>query len=239
MNVAIISDVHGNIQALKAVLSDMNSLNITKIIFLGDLVINGPSPIETLEEMEKIRLMCWIKGNTDDWFAEINEEWSPSTQQEEKLFQLFLYARKHLNNESIAFLLNCPEKCSLEIEGVTILAVHGSPRSYSEGIGKNLGQNELKTIFSDVQESVIVSGHTHIPYIGKVGRKTIFNVGSVGMPIDGDNRAAYGVLKIIKGIPECSIRRIRYPIDETLATAQEQGFPDLENYKKKLRKAKI
>ena len=239
MNIAFFSDVHGNIQALNAVLSDIKSLNIAKIIFLGDLVINGPSPLEVFEKMQKLRLMCWIKGNTDDWFVEINEEWLPSTQQEENLFQLFLYAKKHLNNEYIDFLLDCPEKCALEIDGVTILAVHGSPRSYSEGIGKNLGQNELKSIFSDVQESVIVSGHTHIPYIGKVGKKTIFNVGSVGMSINGDNRAAYGVLKIKKGILECLIRRINYPIHETLAIAQKQGFPDLKNYKKKLKEAKI
>ena len=141
--------------------------------------------------------------------------------------------------ESINFLLECPETCAFEVAEVTILAVHGSPRSISEGIGKNIGENELETIFSNIEESVIVSGHSHVPFIGKVANKTIFNVGSIGMPLDGDNRASYGIIKIKNRNPECSIRRVTYPISETLTIAQNRGFPDLKNYKKKLNEARI
>jgi putative phosphoesterase len=239
MNVAILSDIHGNICALNAVLSDIKSLDVSELIFLGDLVINGPSPSEVFQELQILRLACWIKGNTDTWFAEINDEWSPTTKQEEKLFKTFIYAQNHLDKESIDFILDRPEKCAFEIDGVTILAVHGSPRSISEGIGKNLGKNELKTIFSNIEESIIVSGHSHVPYIGKIANKTIFNVGSIGMPLDGDNKASYGIIKIENGNPKCSIRRVTYPISEILAIAQDRGFPDLENYKKKLTEARI
>ncbi len=238
MNVAILSDIHGNIHALNAVISDIKSLNISEIVFLGDLVINGPSPSEVFQELRNLKPICWIKGNTDTWFAEINDEWSPTTEQEEKLYNLFIFARNYLTKESIEFLLKRPEKCVFETAGVAILALHGSPRSISEGIGKNITQNELKGIFSDIEESVIVSGHSHVPFIGKVANKFIFNVGSIGMSLDDDNRASYGIIKIKNEIPECSIRRIAYPISKTLSIAQNRDFPDLKNYKKKLNEAR-
>ncbi|MFX0074530.1 MAG: metallophosphoesterase family protein [Candidatus Hermodarchaeota archaeon] len=239
MNVAVLSDIHGNIHALKAVLSDMKSLNISEVLFLGDLVINGPSPSEVFQEMELLKPSCWIKGNTDDWFAEINDGWSPTTKQEEKLYELFIYARNRLDTDSIDFLIELPETCTFKAAGISILAVHGSPRSYSEGIGTNINENELNTIISNIDESVLVSGHTHIPFIGKVENKTVFNVGSIGMPIDGDNRASYGIIRVENKSTNCIIRRVAYPVAETLAIAQNQNFPDFKSYEKKLKEAKI
>jgi putative phosphoesterase len=241
MKVAILSDIHGNLPALNAVISDIKSLNISEIAFLGDLVINGPSPLEAFQEMRNLKPICWVKGNTDEWFAEITDEWSPSTKQEELFYKLYMYAREHLTKESIDFLLNLPEKCVFETAGVSILAVHGSPRSIKEGIGKNNAHNELEEIFSNVAESVVVSGHSHVPFIGKVSNKIIFNVGSIGTPFDGDNRASYGIINIKDQTPKCSIRRVAYPIGITLTTAQNREFPDLESgiYKKILYEARI
>lgn len=241
MNVAILSDIHGNFSALNAVLSDIKSLNVSKIAFLGDLVINGPSPLEVFQELRNLKPICWVKGNTDEWFAEINDEWSPTKKQEEYFYKLYIYARNHLNKEAIDFLLELPEKCVFEIAGVAILAVHGSPRYISEGIGKNIPQDELKEIFTNIEESVIVSGHSHVPFIGKVSNKVIFNVGSIGTPFDGDNRASYGIIKIKDQTPKCSIRRVAHPISKTLKNAQNRNFPDLESgiYKKMLYEARI
>ncbi len=239
MNVAILSDIHGNICASNAVLSDIKSLNVSEIVFLGDLVINGPSPSEVFQELRNLNPIYWVKGNTDGWFAEISDEWSPTTEQEEKIYKNYIYTRKHLDKESIDFLLKHPEKCVFEIAGVSILAVHGSPRSISEGIGKNITDNELKGIFSNIEESIIVSGHSHIPFIAKVANKVIFNVGSIGMPLDGDNRASYGIIKIENQIPKYSIRRVTYPISKTLTIAQNREFLDLKNYKKMLIEARI
>ncbi|MFW9988218.1 MAG: metallophosphoesterase family protein [Candidatus Odinarchaeota archaeon] len=239
MNIAILSDIHGNDCALNAVISDIKSLNISEIVFLGDLVINGPSPSEVFQELRNLKPLCWIKGNTDGWFAEIDDEWSPSTKKEEKLYNAYIYARNHLKKESIDFLLRTPEKCVFEAIGIPILALHGSPRSISEGIGKNISHSELKEIFSNIEESIIVSGHSHVPFIVKIANKTIFNVGSIGMSLDGDNRASYGIIKIKNQIPKCSIRRVTYPISKTIEIARNREFPDLINYKKILREARI
>lgn len=239
MKIAILSDIHGNLTALSAVLSDMKSLNVSEVAFLGDLVINGPSPSEVFQELRNLKCICWIKGNTDAWFEEIDDNWSPATKHEVELYQNYLYARDHLNRESIEFLLSPPEQCSFEIGGVSILAVHGSPRSISEGIGEHTTREELNEIFSNIEESIVICGHTHIPYIRKIENKVIFNVGSIGMPLDGDSRASYGILKIKNNIPKCLIRRIFYPINKTLTNAKNNNLPNLKKYEKILKEAKI
>ena len=239
MKIAILSDVHGNITALKAVLSDIKSLDVSEVVFLGDLVINGPAPLEVFQELRKLKITCWIKGNTDAWFEEINEKWSPATKQEEELYQNYIYARNHLNRESIEFLLSQPEKCSFEIGGVSILAVHGSPRSISEGIGDHISDEELNEIFSGIEESIVVCGHTHIPCIREIENKVIFNVGSIGMSLDGDNRASYGLIKIENNNPKCLIRRVVYPINKTLTDAKINNLPNLKKYEKILKEAKL
>ncbi|MFX1493066.1 MAG: metallophosphoesterase family protein [Promethearchaeota archaeon] len=239
MKIAILSDIHGNINALNVVLSDMKSLDVSEIVFLGDLVINGPAPLEVFQELRKLEIICWIKGNTDAWFEEIDDNWSPATKQEEELYQNYIYARNHLSRESINFLISQPEKCSFEIGGISILAVHGSPRSISEGIGENISYEELNAIFSSVEESIVVCGHTHIPCIKEIENKVIFNVGSIGMSLDRDNRASYGLIKIENGTPKCLIRRVSYPINESLKDAKIKNLPNLKKYEKILKEAKL
>jgi len=208
-------------------------------MFLGDLVINGPAPFECFQEIRNLNPICWVKGNTDVWYQEINEGWSPSTEQEEKLFRKYRYAQEYLTNEIFEYLVNLPMKCSLEIEGVSILGVHGSPRSFTEAILKDTTQELLEDIFSNIGESIIFSGHSHIPIRKYLRNKIIFNVGSVGMPFDGDIRAAYVIVKIENSVPEFIIRRVKYPLDEIIQLAESQGFPDLDEYRNLLLKAKI
>ena len=87
MKIAILSDIHGNSIAFDAVISDIESLNISEIVFLGDLVVKGPSPLEVFTKLKDLKPLCWIKGNTDTWFAEINDNWIPTTNQEREIYQ--------------------------------------------------------------------------------------------------------------------------------------------------------
>jgi diadenosine tetraphosphatase ApaH/serine/threonine PP2A family protein phosphatase len=88
-------------------------------------------------------------------------------------------------------------------------------------------------------EKIIISGHTHLPFIGKFKDKIIFNTGSVGMSFDGDNRASYGIINFTNLGPKCEIRRVTYPIDETLALAEDRDFPGLKEYKRIISEAII
>jgi len=239
MRVAILSDIHGNIHALQSVLIDMESLNVSKIMFLGDLVINGPFPLECYKKIQELNPTCWVKGNTDTWYENINTGWTPSTKQEEKLFKLYEFAQKYLKDEMLEYIFNHPMKCSMEINDLSILGVHGSPRSLSEGIMKETPLKELELIASKVEESIIVSGHSHIPLLKKVDNHTFFNVGSVGMPGDGDPKACYGLIEIIDDVSKFEIRRVKYPIKDVLDLAEKRDFPEFEKYGRILKEAKL
>ena len=220
MNVVVLSDIHGNIEALKSVISDMKTFDISYVLFLGDLVINGPAPLEVYQEMCKLSPRCWVLGNTDDWFVEINVNWSPSSDQEEILYQKYKYACKYLKDSFIAHLINRPKKCSLETGDLSILSVHGSPRSYSEGIFENTPHEDLEGMFSELKENFILCGHTHVPMDRSIGKLRVVNAGSVGLPFDGDPRACYAVISTPaengNGSLQVQLRRVAYNVEKVV-----------------------
>jgi len=81
--------------------------------------------------------------------------------------------------------------------------------------------------------------NTHIPCIREIENKIIFNVGSIGMPLDGDSRASYGLLKIENGTHKCIIRRVTYPINKNLTDAKIKNLPNLRKYEKILKEARL
>ncbi|MEJ2295165.1 MAG: metallophosphoesterase [Candidatus Lokiarchaeota archaeon] len=106
MKIAILADIHANSTALTEVLKQIDAIKIHQFIFLGDLVINGPSPKIVLEQISNINPIAWIKGNTDNWFVEINKKWEPALITEIKFFELYQFARSRLAPSDIRFINN-------------------------------------------------------------------------------------------------------------------------------------
>lgn len=229
MRLAVLADIHANIFALDAVLEDMRQQGANNLVFLGDLVMIGPEPAAVFNSIRKLNPICWIKGNTDMWFEEITESWVPKTPREQEIFEYYIYAKTKLSQEAITFLTELPFKSSINYKGVSILCVHGSPRSVSEVMDYRT-KDSFHMMVSEVKEDIILCGHSHIPFVGEAAGKRIFNVGSVGRPFDGDNRASYGILDLTMGKPQFIIRRVNYPLDETIRLAKNSGSPNLEKY---------
>jgi len=240
MKICIMSDVHANAIALEAVIDDMKSIMPDRIIFLGDLLFNGPDPQESLDLMANVQPDAWIRGNTDDWLNEIKPGWKPSSEVEEYCLSLFRYAIPKLKNDDIEMMKNCPLKASVATDGEHLLCVHGSPRSYSESMDFSVTDKKVQEMFSGVEETIILCGHIHNPYERRIEGKWIINVGSVGYPTDGDPRAAYGVLEINKrGQSKYSLKRVEYDIEENIHSATTSGFPFAEKYGNIIRKAYV
>lgn len=96
MRIAVLSDMHGNGIALNCVINDMKKQNINKVIILGDVVMKGPMPSEVMKELKKLDIVTWIKGNTDEWFKEINEDFKPKNNNEKELYEYYKYAETKL-----------------------------------------------------------------------------------------------------------------------------------------------
>jgi putative phosphoesterase len=234
MKAAVISDIHGNGVALKYAIDDLKNLGIRKIIILGDVVMKGPMPSQVLEILidKDLEILAWIKGNTDLWLEEISDTFIPGTDRERELYSYYKYAKKNLTEEQIQFLKGLPLECSITIEGNKILCVHGTPKSIVEAIDGSVPEEEIKKAIHGVKEQVVLSGHSHTSYIGEVAGKRIFNVGSVGNSLDGDNSISYGILDFSGNEMILMNRRISYPINEIIDIAVKNSFPFLDEYKK-------
>jgi putative phosphoesterase len=236
MKIAVLADVHANSTALTEILNQIEDLKISQVIFLGDLVINGPSPKEVLEQMYNIKPIAWIKGNTDNWFVEIDKKWKPDSITEIKFYELYQFAQSRLTPSDINFINNLPISQSIKINDVKILCVHGSPRHIAESMSPELSNQEILEMIHGVTERIILCGHFHSPTSRFVNNKYIFNPGSVSSPRDKDPRASYGILEISDNTNIIfTVKRVPYAIDEHLKIAKKRNFPHLEEYGKKLR----
>lgn len=200
---AVISDIHGNMQALEAVLKDIEAEKCDKIFCLGDLAMAGPEPIRTIEKIKEIYEKGnfeLIQGNTDEMIA----DYSPAVIDKVKSFPVMAKALENdvkiIPDNLKEFLRNLPKQEQLEIEGVKILLVHGSPRKNDENISPDLPIEKIEEMLEGVSADLIFCGHTHIPCGYQTSkRQTVVNDGSVGRPFTPSPQACYAVVNFNSG----------------------------------------
>lgn len=236
---ALISDIHGNLEALRAVLADIRSQGVTEIFCLGDIVGYGPNPCECLDEVIQ-RCKVTILGNHDQAAMFDPSGFNPVA------LKAVYWTRDTLNTVGSPSAINrrwdfLGELVSRHREG-HFLFVHGSPREpVNEYVFPEDVYNQLKmeTLFGRF-DRYCFQGHTHIPgvftanwdfltpeYCGyeyPLGAdKFMVNVGSVGQPRDGDPRSCYVILTDDR----LTFRRVSYDVE---ATANKiYAIPELDN----------
>ena len=222
MRVAIVSDVHGNLTALDAVLADLRQTSPDLILHGGDLADIGASPVEVVD---RVRDLGWqgVAGNTDQMLAtpQTFEEFAHRSPGLQPLWavirEMAAAAREALREDRLAWLRNLPHA---HIHA-SIALVHASPENPWSAPAPEAGDGELQSLYGPLGRSVVVYGHIHRPYIRNVSGLTVANSGSVGLPYDGDPRASY--LLIDEFRPE--IRRVKYDVDRELRALSNRGSP--------------
>lgn len=204
MKIAVISDIHGNIDALEAVMKNINEEGCEKIFVLGDYAMAGPEPSLTVDWFFKKQFdenFEMIQGNTDLMIADYNEELYESLKTKAPIMAEALKNDVSiLNSVQKDFLKNLPMQKVIEEDGVKILLVHGSPRRNNEDILPNTPLNEVEKMIEHVDANVILCGHTHHPCGFQTStKKTVVNVGSVGRPFTEDPKSCYLKLTIDNG----------------------------------------
>ena len=208
---ALLYDVHGNLPALEAVLADAEAAGTTAYLIGGDVALFGARPAETVARLRALPDARWLRGNGERWTA------NPGDAPEGEPVQGAIAAsRAALGEELVAELGALPESVEI-VEGTR--AWHGSPKSDVESFLPE-AQDTDDELLEGVTERRLIFGHTHLPFRRQHRGIELVNPGSVGMPLDGDQRASYALVDRYGAIEH---RRIAYPLEETLAALRAQG----------------
>ncbi|NWG09742.1 MAG: metallophosphoesterase family protein [Nitrososphaerales archaeon] len=201
---AVISDIHGNLDALDAVLKSMGKKSI---YCLGDLVGYGANPNEVIEWAKDHGVKC-VMGNHEYAVVTGDASWFNWDAQ-----RAVFWTRSNLKRENLEFIRSLPKRMDLKIDDFRILLVHGSPNDPIFEYVMPESHNELFDYYlSNNRVQVVGLGHTHIPFMYRSDRGVVFNPGSVGQPRSGDPRACYAVLTIGKGEVEVEHKLVEYDI---------------------------
>jgi diadenosine tetraphosphatase ApaH/serine/threonine PP2A family protein phosphatase len=203
---AVLYDIHGNLPALEAVLADVEDAGVDRFLLGGDYGTPSPAPRETLARLRELPNATWIRGNGERWLRE-PPEISMVTQAYKDFEGVF-------SDEEIDRLYGLPE--SAELDGV--LYVHGSPISDVESFAPQPQDGEER-LLGGVRDRAIVFGHSHQQFRrpGPDGTD-LLNPGSVGMPLDGDVRAAWATWD-----GDFAFRRTQYDVERAAAAYRAMG----------------
>lgn len=226
MKIAVLSDIHANVQALEAVMNDVISQGCEYVFCLGDLALAGPQPKEIVEYVMAQNTWTVIQGNTDKMIAQYGEQVQEFLQQQYPVMaNAIADDMTKLDETQIAFLNDLPPMLSLDVEGCSVLLVHGSPRANNEDILPGMPLDVVEEIIDGTKEKLILCGHTHIPcgYQTNSGQ-TVVNVGSVGRPMTPEPKACYCVIDFTNGSFELHHRFVEYDNKLAAQLMSQRGF---------------
>ncbi len=242
MRLAVLADVHSNLPALEAVLADVQRHQVDGIIVAGDHITGGPYPAQVLRLLRS--LDCWmIQGNRENYLLTYDAKDKLDERRGSDQWASLHWTYLRLGREMLDFIASLPEQRVIALDGVApIRVVHGSPRDLSEGLFPDhdpvamalferagfflLRQKTVKLdeTLAQIDEPVLVCGHTHIPWIKEQGGRLVLNPGSVGAPLNGDVRAQYALLTWREGRWQVEPRVVPYDIDRVRADFRASGL---------------
>lgn len=222
MRIAVVSDIHGNLTALEAVLADLRLNSPDVVLHGGDLVANGPRPADVVD---RIRDLGWfgVRGNTDEML------WSP-----EDLAKLAIKFPK-LQGILAAFEEMVPWTCaSLGEDRIrwlqtlpyvqrhgAVAILHASPNDLWQAPLSGASDLELQSVYRGLEVPIVVYGHIHRPYVRHPEGLTVANTGSVSLSYDGDPRASY----LLLDGPNLTVRRVEYDLEREADALLHSSLP--------------
>ena len=219
MRDAVLFDVHGNLAALDAVLAEALAEGFDRLLFGGDLVLFGPEPAACVDRLRGLgdRLVA-IKGNTDRYVIDRQDDvdrWADA-----------------LGDDRLAWLDTLPAQ--LAVPEQDALLVHATPRGDEEMLMPETPASEAAAMLAGVDKHTLLCGHVHIQYRRPVAEREVINPGSVGMPLDGDPRAAWAI--VTDGRVE--LRRTAYDVEAVADRVEQEDGPFADMVARRLRTAR-
>lgn len=211
MRVAVVSDIHGNLPALEAVLAEVEKEGVDAVLCTGD-VIGGPFPAEVFDRLRSLPDVRIVRGNADRFVLEgtdkHGEDWDAD--------------RKRMGEARLAAVASWPLTHELEIEGLGhTLACHAVPTADEPIFTKVTPDADVAELLGDLDADLLVVGHTHVQFDRRLpSGLRIVNPGSVGMPYEGRRGAFWAILG-----PGVELRHTEYDVEEAVASMRANGAP--------------
>jgi predicted phosphodiesterase len=235
--IAILADIHGNSAALEAVLGDIDKADLEHIVFAGDLVMNGPHPVQVLERVIGLNQPAVI-GNTDE--EVLNQ-----------IDNVALWTARQLRSPHIQFLRSLPISYRVtppygKSPADDLLIVHSTPRSCFDllilnphPLGTTFNEvtavNDAMAMLNSAEANLIVYGHIHYFSEGLIGNQRVVSIGAVGFPFDGNANAAYAIAGWDGKAWSLTQKRIAYNYEDVALSIEQSTMPYAARYAKMLR----
>jgi putative phosphoesterase len=222
MRIGIVSDVHGNLTALEAVIEDLTRAGTDVVVNAGDLVGTGPRPAEVID---RVVGLGWpgVVGNTDEvlWKPEPLKDLAaklPTLKATwDIVFDDVARTQAMIGQTRTAWLRELPAQCT--VSDVSI--VHASPGNPWKAPAEAAPDEDLVRAYAELQSPVVVYGHIHVPFYRGLPGFVVANAGSVGLPYDGDPRASYLVIDD----RQVTIHRVEYDVEAEVRALRAHKHP--------------
>ncbi len=235
MQIAVISDIHGNQVALEAVVQHITQHQSAEVVIIaGDLCLNGPRPREVLETLQALEWPV-IQGNVDVDVA------TQRPKKGTKKREIVDWTRERIGEAGINYLDSLPTShLVLNPRGSDLLVVHANPLNQEETIFPTAPDKELEHLLGHIPTTIgaVAFGHLHIAYQRRWRHLLLFDAGSCGLPRDEDHRASYGILTWKKGTWQARHQRVEYDIPRVVDQLRTCGMPNAEKRIKVLLEAR-
>ena len=206
MRVAVLNDIHGNLPALEAVLSEVEQAGVDTVVCGGD-VVGGPFPVEVLDRLLGLPDVRFVRGNVDRLVVEGGDEYGQDWSAE----------RARLGDARLATVAGWPLTVELEIDGVGAgLFCHAIPTADEPIFTRITPDEEVVDLLGDVEVSVVVCGHTHVQFDRQLSNGLrVVNAGSIAMPYEGRRGAFWCLLG-----PTVELKHTEYDVEAAVASFQ-------------------
>ena len=228
LTIAVLSDIHGNVTALDAVLADIATRRPDHLWVAGDLLMGGPRPAEVVARLQEVERKGAhiVAGNTDiavtdgdyaaayPWLDEV-----PAAHREAAE-----WARDQLDDDQLDWVRRLPIERRVWDGDTLALLVHGSPGSQTAGLPADLDPATTVERVTRTEARVICCGHTHVGDVRELGRKLIVNPGACGWSFDGDPAAGWALVRLDDETPTAELHRVTYDAQSVAEEISGRGL---------------
>jgi len=226
MKFAFFGDIHGNIDALKAVYAKATGEGVSKIYHLGDLGGYAPFVNEVVEFLIEHGIEG-VQGNYDETVANDREHCGCKYQdpvQEEMANLSFEWTKRHVSHKTKEYLRNLPASISFQTAGKKVLLFHATPHKNNIYWYQDRPEKFFSEMAAKTDADILIYGHTHKPYRKDIGGKVFVNAGSVGKPKEGDPKACLTIVDITQNNVSVQFDRVLYDVEEAARAIKESGL---------------